>query len=157
MSRSIPRSWARRSTRCAASVAPELFGGFDVTTFPATSLPALALAAAAYRHDRGAGEAVSVELRNLVFERGRDVADPQVLTDVGERFGVVAGPADADEVLADHREGVARGVVGSPHFFTPAGSFFCPTLDISRAGDGELQIRFDADGFEQFLVACFGT
>jgi predicted DsbA family dithiol-disulfide isomerase len=138
-------------------VAPELFVGFDEAAFPATSLPALALASAASRRDRATGEAVSLELRDLLFERGRDVADPEVLGTVSERFGVVAAPRDRAEVLADHREGVARGVVGSPYFFTPGGSFFCPTLDISHGADGELRVGFDADGFDRFVLACFGT
>jgi predicted DsbA family dithiol-disulfide isomerase len=137
-------------------VAPDLFGGFDPGAFPSTSLPALALSAAAYRRDSTTGEAVALALRDLVFERGRDVADPAVLDEVATRFGLAVAATDVETVTADHDEGVARGVVGSPHFFTPEGSFFCPSLDISRDDEGELHVRFDQQGFEQFVDACFG-
>jgi len=40
-------------------VAPDLFAGFAPAAFPATSLPALALAAAAYERDPATGEQVS--------------------------------------------------------------------------------------------------
>ena len=139
-----------------AQVAPDLFTGFDPASFPSTSLPSLALTAAAYRRDQATGESVALALRDLVFEAGRDISDPAVLEEVAARFGIDAQPVDADTVTADHDEGVARGVVGSPHFFTPEGSFFCPSLDVSRDDDGELHVRFDQHGFEQFADACFG-
>ena len=138
-------------------VAGDLFRAFDPDAFPATSLPAMALAAAGYRVDVATGEAVSLELRDLLFEQGRDIADPAVLAEVAERHGV---SFDVDEppvelVQADHAEGEERGVQGSPHFFTPAGAFFCPSLDISRDADGHLRITADPVGFEQFLDSCF--
>src|SRR5690242_3680214 len=46
-----------------------LFSGFSEHSFPATSLPALALASAAYERDLVTGERVSLELRDLLFER----------------------------------------------------------------------------------------
>lgn len=139
-----------------ASVAPDLFTGFDPDAFPSTSRPALALSAAASRRDPVTAEEVALALRDLVFEQGVDVSDPGVLADVAGRFGVSVDPADDEAVLADHREGQARGVVGSPHFFTPDGSFFCPSLDIDHAPDGSLRIRFDQAGFDRFVDACFG-
>jgi predicted DsbA family dithiol-disulfide isomerase len=139
-----------------AQVAPDLFGGFDPDAFPSTSLPALALGAAGYRRDATTGEAVALALRDLVFEQGRDVADRAVLDEVAARFGLDVTSTDVETVTADHDEGVARGVVGSPHFFTPEGSFFCPSLDISRDDEGELHVRVDQRGFEQFVDACFG-
>ena len=102
------------------------------------------------------GEAVALALRELLFEDGRDVADPAVLDEIAARFGVTVEPEDAETVAADRREGAARGVVGSPHFFTPEGSFFCPSLDIHRDDDGGLHVDFDRAGFEQFVDACFG-
>ena len=60
-------------------VAPDLFVGFDVTRFPTTTLPALSLAAAAYRAGNAAGEAVSLALRTALFEDGRDVSDSEEL------------------------------------------------------------------------------
>lgn len=90
-------------------VAPEAFAGFDVGAFPATSLPALAVANAANRQSVEVGEAVSLELRRLLFEEGVDISDPHVLDDVASRHDLDVGPADAEAVLADHREGVERG------------------------------------------------
>lgn len=138
-------------------VAPDLFVGFDRESFPATSMPAMALAAAAYALDVTTGEAVSLELRDLLFEQGTDIADPTVLAGVAERHGVAFDAADPalDAVHADHAEGQRRHVTGSPHFFTPAGDFFCPSLDVSRDANGHLRITADPVGFEQFLDSCF--
>ena len=57
-------------------VAADLFVGFDRARFPATSLPALELAAAAYRRDMPSGERVSLTLREALFERGREHLPP---------------------------------------------------------------------------------
>jgi 2-hydroxychromene-2-carboxylate isomerase len=118
----------------------------------------MALAAIAYQASPRAGEAVSLELRDLLFEQGVDVASGEVLADVAGRHGLALAPGaldDRSKVEADHAEGVARGVVGSPHFFTPAGGFFCPALDVRRDGQGHLRIHADPEGFEAFLDACF--
>ncbi len=138
-------------------VADDLFTGFSQDAFPATSMPALALAAVAYDVDVATGEAVSLELRDLLFEQGRDIADADVLAGVAARHGVAFDPADppVDRVHADHAEGKERGVQGSPYFFTPAGAFFCPSLDISRDAQGHLRITADAAGFQQFVDSCF--
>jgi predicted DsbA family dithiol-disulfide isomerase len=137
-----------------AQVAAELFTGFDETSFPATSLPALALAAAAYDQDIGTGERVSLALRDELFERGTDIADHDVLERLADAHGVPVDLADTRRVLEDHAEGVARGVIGSPHFFTPAGSFFCPALDVERDSRGHLRITADG-GFDEFMAICF--
>lgn len=138
-------------------VAGDLFRAFDPAAFPATSLPAMALAAAGYAVDVATGEAISLELRDLLFEQGRDISDPDVLRRVAHRHGLDIDLDDppVDLVLADHAEGKERGVQGSPHFFTPAGSFFCPSLDISRDAAGHLRITADPVGFGQFLDSCF--
>ncbi|HRA34092.1 MAG TPA: hypothetical protein PK748_04165, partial [Acidimicrobiales bacterium] len=136
-------------------VAPDLFTAFDRGAFPSSSLPALALARAAYRWSPAAGEAVSLELRNLLFEVGEDIGDPVVLARVGDAHGVVVDAEDVTGVLTDHEEGVRRGVIGSPHFFTADGSFFCPALDVGRDPAGHLRITADPEGFESFLARCF--
>ena len=136
-------------------VAPDLFQGFSPSAFPATSLPALALAAAAYGRDLDTGERVSLALRDLLFEQGVDIADIAVLRGLATEHGVEFDPTDKRAVLDDHAEGVERGVIGSPHFFTPAGGFFCPALEVHRGADGHLQITADLDGFEQFAASCF--
>ncbi len=51
-------------------------------------------------------------------------------------------------------KGARRGVVGSPHFFTPGGDFFCPSLDVSRDAHGHLRISADPDGFDAFVTTC---
>lgn len=138
-----------------AQVAPELFGRFDADTFPRTSLPALALTHAAYRVDAEVGEAVGLALRSVLFDDGRDISDRAVLDEVAARFGV--GPVTAEDVAsveADHRDGVARGVVGSPFFFTPdGGKHFCPSLHIERVQD-HLAVDFDVAHFEAVIAAA---
>lgn len=138
-----------------AAVAPDLFTDFAASSFPSTSLPGLALAAAAYRTSLEVGEAVSLELRRLLFEEGTDVSDPAVLDRVAAQHGVERTADDLDAVCADHAEGAERGVVGSPHFFTPNGAWFCPALDVSRDPQGHLRIAMDLEGFDAFVTACF--
>lgn len=136
-------------------VAPDLFTGFVPEAFPATSLPALALEAAAYRHDPRTGEAVSFELRDRLFEHGQDVADRTVLTEVAERHGIAHDLDDDRAPRLDHEEGGARGVIGSPHFFTPTGSFFCPALEVRRDDTDHLIVHADPSSFDRFLASCF--
>ncbi len=136
-------------------VAPDLFSGFAESAFPATSLPALALTSAAYARDPQTGERVSLELRDLLFEQGRDIADPVVLAEVAAEHGVEVGDADVRRVHDDHAEGAARGVIGSPHFFTPSGDFFCPALDVHHDASGRLAVAPDPARFDRFLSSCF--
>jgi len=120
------------------SVTPELFGGFDAAALPASSIAAFGLEAAAYERSEATGEAVSLALREALFEHGLDIADPAVLRDVADRFGVVPpGPERSKELVeAAYEEGRARGVQGSPYIFVGAGSgHFCPALRIERQGD----------------------
>ena len=135
-------------------VAPDLFAGFDPSSFPRSSLPALAAEHAAYRLGAGRGLGFSLAIRNALFEHGADISDVEVLRRLAEEHEVPpADSADALAVEADHRDGVERGVVGSPHFFTPSGDFFCPTLDIDH-DDGGYTITFDQAGFDSFLTAA---
>lgn len=136
-------------------VAPDLFEGFTEASFPSTSIPALTLAAAAHQHDLVTGERISLALRDLLFEQGVDIADAAVLRHLADEHGVPVDLADTTLVRADHTEGAARDVTGSPHFFTPAGGFFCPALDVSRDAGGHLRITADPDGFGRFVDSCF--
>lgn len=135
--------------------APDMFAGFVESSFPASSLPALALAAAAYEHDLRTGERVSLELRDLLFEQGVDVGDVAVLRHLADENGVTVDLDDTTRVHADHTAGAARHVTGSPHFFTSAGGFFCPALDVRRDTDGHLRITADPAGFDRFVADCF--
>jgi predicted DsbA family dithiol-disulfide isomerase len=133
---------------------PDLFTGFDVATFPASSLPAFALAAAAHRKDPHTGEAVSLALRQLLFEDGADVGSLDALAPLANQHGLTVEDIDHETVRADHADGVRRGVVGSPHFFTAGGGFFCPALDVSRDSHGHLRILANPDEFDRFVDAC---
>lgn len=133
-----------------------LFEGFVEASFPRSSIGALALAAAAYEQDICLGERISLALRDLVFEHGVDIGDDEVLGRLAAEHDLSVDLTDTRRVLQDHAEGVARGVTGSPHFFTPQGNFFCPALDVRRDADGRLQVTPDPGRFEQFVAACFG-
>lgn len=118
-----------------AQVAPDLFTGFDPAAFPATSIPAFRLAAAAYRRDDATGEAVSLALRDALFEHGRNIAAPDVLAEIAARHGL-GEPAEERCVHDDWAAGRERGVIGSPHFFVGAEGHFCPLLHITRVDGG---------------------
>jgi predicted DsbA family dithiol-disulfide isomerase len=138
-------------------VAPDLFAGFDPVRFPATSLPALDLAAAAYETGLAAGERASLLVRDALFEQGRDLDDPAVLEEIAAAVGIpMPGEEARARVLADWHEGQARGVIGSPHFFVGPDSWFCPSLDITRV-DGHLVIRSDPNAFEAFIDHCLAV
>ena len=136
-------------------VSPGLFRGFDERRFPASSLPALTLAAAAYARSPAHGERVSLALRDALFEQGRDIADPPTLAGIASDAGVempVEGTTAA--VVDEWHEGRRRGVIGSPHFFVGGTGFFCPSLDIHRV-DGHLRLSWDHDALARFLARCF--
>lgn len=137
-------------------VAPGLFAGFDPDTFPGSTLPALAATAAAYRRSPAAGDAFALAVRVALFEEGRDVSDASVLADLARRLDVEeATDADRAAVEADLTAGRDRGVVGSPHWFTSTGDFFCPSLKIHH--DGDLwDVHFDRAGFDTFLTDALG-
>lgn len=135
--------------------APDMFVGFRPEAFPSTSLPALALVAAGYRRSRAEGEALSLLLREALFEHGVDIADPAVLGRIAAAHDLVVGDEDHEAVHADLRAGAARGVIGSPHFFTPTGDFFCPALEVRRDDAGHLHVHADPEAFDAFVDSCF--
>ena len=138
-----------------AGVAPDLFAGFDPSTFPSSTLEAMASEGAAYGVSADVGERFALAVRDALFERGLDVGDADVLAAVRDEVGAPE-PSDDDRaaVRADHEEGRGRGVSGSPHFFTPAGDFFCPSLAIEHP-DGGLEVHFDEAGYRRFVDAAF--
>jgi predicted DsbA family dithiol-disulfide isomerase len=127
---------AREIEALRDSVAAELFGGFSLTTWPDTSIPAFGLIANAYAHDDATGEAVSLAVRDALFEQGRDIADGNVLRHIGAPYGVT--PLDRESAQAATRRDWERGrdrlVRGSPHFFVGNRNWFCPSLAIKRRG-----------------------
>jgi predicted DsbA family dithiol-disulfide isomerase len=139
------------------SVAPDLFTHFDPAAYPTSSVPALALTAAAYGRDVRTGEQVALALRDLLFERGTDIGDPDVLGVLAHRHGLDrACLADDGAVRAELEEGRRRGVVGSPHYFIEGRDVFCPSLDVSKP-EGSMQVHFDATAFEAFVESAFHT
>jgi predicted DsbA family dithiol-disulfide isomerase len=137
------------------SVAPDLFQGFRPDRFPTSTLAGLHLTEAAYRSSLDDGEQVALELRDLLFERGENIADPSVLARVAAQHGLhPEAPVGDDPVEAALAEGRDRGVVGSPHFFVGSEGWFCPALDV-QLKDGHLVIRSDPDAFSAFLDRCF--
>jgi predicted DsbA family dithiol-disulfide isomerase len=127
------------------------FVGLRPDRWPATTLPALELAAAAYEVDAATGLAVSLALRAALFEQGRDVGDPDVLAAIAAEHGIT--PHDmSDAVQADYDDGLARVVSGSPHFWVGDSDFFCPALEIGHDADNHLTARFDPDGLARFFA-----
>lgn len=149
-----PHLIAEEVDELRAQVAPDLFTGFVSDRFPDSTLPALELAAAAYARSATQGERVSLALRDVLFEQGRDIASPEVLAEVAHAVGMEPTiDGGHPRVLADWAEGRDRGVIGSPHFFLGEEGFFCPSLAITRI-DGRLQITSDPDAFDAFLQRC---
>jgi predicted DsbA family dithiol-disulfide isomerase len=134
-------------------VSPDLFRGFDPTVFPATSIPAFGLVAAGYAASVDVGEALSIAVRAALFETAQPIDDDGVLRDLGRAFGVVPlGRAAAEAaVRRDWDAGKARGVRGSPHFFSGADHWFCPALAIEKRDDG-YHARIAGDRVEAFLA-----
>jgi len=95
-------------------------------------------------------------VRHVLFDVGRDPSHLEVLRPLLAAHGLgLPSPADFDTVMADHAEGVSRGVRGSPHFFVDEADFFCPALDIGRDSSG-YHIAVDVAGFDRFAGAVFG-
>lgn len=118
-------------------VAPGLFLHFTSAAVPHTALPAFALAAEAYSRGDDVGEAVSLALRDALFEDGADIADADVLSAIGHEHGV--GPTNArarDAARVDYAAGRARAVQGSPHFFVGERGAFSPLLRIEEHDGG---------------------
>jgi predicted DsbA family dithiol-disulfide isomerase len=142
-----------------ASVRPDLFAGFTVDSFPDTSMAAFTLTAAADRTgDPVLIEEVGIALRDAVFEEGLDLGRPEVVGQIAARFGIepLDDEATSAAVRADWDEGRSRGVVGSPHFFTAdGGSWFCPSLAISRDDVGNFVVAWKL-GTNAFVEGLFG-
>jgi predicted DsbA family dithiol-disulfide isomerase len=145
----IGRSAAALRTQVDAA----LFADFDVSRLPETFLPALDLEKVAYAHDPRVGELVSIDLRDELFVRGRDVSDPTVLGEIAFRHGLGDASARREDVLADWAEGQRLGVAGSPHFFCGDRNEFSPGLAIDKHL-GEVTVTPTLDRLRHFLDAC---
>jgi predicted DsbA family dithiol-disulfide isomerase len=134
---------------------PSSFAGFRPEAFPATAMPALELAAAAYAVGDATGERMSLALRDALFEDGRDVSDPSVLRALAadQDMDLPTLGAYRDSVEEDLAEGRRRGVEGSPHFFVGEHDSFAPGIQVEET-DGEMRIRFDPARFEELVSAA---
>jgi 2-hydroxychromene-2-carboxylate isomerase len=151
-----PKAAVEHARELREQVSPQLFQGLDHARFPQSTIPLLATVARGYRIALEVGEALSFEIRDLLFERGQDVADPDVLAALANTFGVGApDPDDYAVVVADWKEGRSRGVLGSPHFFCGASNVFCPSLQISRnVGETGKVIQRNLGRLTGFLDGC---
>jgi len=128
------------------------FSGLRSDRWPATTIPALNLAASGYERNPATGLAVSLELRSALFEHGHDVSDPEVLAHIAAIHELAPPPAQASAaVTTDYEAGRERGVKGSPHFFVASDDFFCPALDLGHDDEGHLTARFDAEMLAAFF------
>ena len=133
------------------------FRGLRADRWPATTIPALELAAAAYARDAATGLAVSMELRAALFEQGVDVADPDALALIAAAHHLDADDPDLERsIRSDYEAGQRRGVRGSPHFFMGDDDFFCPALDLGHDADGHLTARFDSAMLADFFARVDG-
>src|SRR3546814_4521111 len=105
-----PKMAAEHVADLRAQCAPDAFAGFDPERFPSTTLPALALAAAAYRYTGPVGERVSLALRDALWEQGRDISDTEVLAEIATAHGIVDGwgPEDERSVTEDWHLEIGR-------------------------------------------------
>ncbi len=150
-----PSTTAQHIADLRQQVAAHLFVGFDVTTFPHSSIEALGLASVAYRIDASTGEAVTLALRDALFEEGLDISSRAVLTSVAFAHGLEYSPGHGLEaVLADWSDGQRRAVRGSPHFFCRGDEAFCPVLDITRDERGHLFVQRTTEMLNRFLETC---
>lgn len=121
-------------------------------------MPAFALTAAADRTgDPALIEEVGMALRDAVFEDGVDIGEADAVAALADSFDLwpLDSAATTSAVRADWDKGKARGVIGSPHFFTAdGGSWFCPGLDISRDSRGDFVVAWKK-GTEEFVERVF--
>jgi predicted DsbA family dithiol-disulfide isomerase len=150
------------------------FEGLEGVAWPATTIPALELTAAAYAIDPASGLAVGLALRAALFREGRDISDPAVLAAIAVEHGLDPPSRDLTSLglqsldrqsldlggdaatRRDYAEGQRRGVRGSPHYWAGDDDFFCPALVIGHDGDGPLTADFDPSGLTSFLTAAIG-
>jgi predicted DsbA family dithiol-disulfide isomerase len=137
-----------------AQVTPELFGGFNPESFPASTLGVLAAEAAAHAAGPEVGEHFSLEVRSVLFDRGIDPSDPEVLQDLLADHEVDPATVDPDAARKSWEEGKAIGVTGSTYFVVGNHGWFCPSLEIGKEG-GLYDVKYDVETLDRFFAAAF--
>ena len=130
-----------------------LFAGFDPRQFPTTSLPALALVAAARREGRDAAT-VDEWLRRAMWEDGRDIGDAALIDQLAVEYDLTVTDDDYAAVRRDWNEGQRRGVEGSPHFFCGDHDKFAAGLSVDHDAEGNIRVAHDRAGLDGFLRGC---
>ena len=147
-------SSAKRSPRRNGPSHPASSGILAVVV-PADIDPGTDTHCARYEIDAATGERVAVLLRWALFEHGFDIADPfRRLEEIAARHGISDVTPSESLCAAEHRRGVARGVVGSPHFFTAHGDYFSPGLDVSHDPGGRVRLAPSGARFDNFMDAA---
>ncbi|HVA73306.1 MAG TPA: hypothetical protein VNF71_01910 [Acidimicrobiales bacterium] len=146
----------RHSVELREQATPYLFEEFDGSHFPKSTIPVLALVAKGYKVGYRVGESLSFEVREFLFEHGQDVSDPVILSRIGRYYDLgPPGPDDYATVVADWKEGIDRGVRGSPHFFCGEADIYCPSLDIATQPEGKSKtIRGNLERLGLFVDGC---
>lgn len=154
-----PAAAVAHSVELREQVAPDLFEEFDGTSFPRSTIPVLAMVAKGYKVGFRVGKSLSMEVREVLFEQGRDVADPEILAHVARYFDLgLPGPDDYATVVQDWKEGIERGVRGSPHFFCAGQGMFCPFLDTTPGVAGEAnRITRNYERLVTFVDDCLSS
>ena len=125
---------------------------------PTTTLPALACAHAANRHGTATGEAVSLALREALFEAGLDISRaPGAGRDRRTVWRGPAGPPRRGWRARRLARGNGAGRQGLTTLLLRGPDAFCPSLDISRDGQGHLTVKPDFEALDAFLKGCVGA
>ena len=109
------------------------------------------------RSTTATGEAVSLAVRDALFEAGSGCRRPERVAAIGQQLNVEPLElAQAESaVRADWELGQARGVQGSPHFFVGERGWFCPSLEISHEGE-RFDVRLAEETMRDFYAAALG-
>ncbi len=146
------RAVASKAASLRDKLGLNLFTGTDPARWPVTTIPALNLTASAYGVSSETGLAVSLEIRNALFERGLDISEADVLGQIAASHGLDTPEREPSQgVTDDYKAGKARGVKGSPDFFIGDDEFFCPALDLGHDESGDLTASFDLAGLNEFM------
>ncbi|MFA9565663.1 MAG: hypothetical protein ACERLM_13280, partial [Acidimicrobiales bacterium] len=104
---------ADKAEALRSQLGTDRFHDFDGSAYASTFLPAMELTTVAYETDPTTGEAVALEVRELTFEQGIDVADPAVLVDLARRHGPCRiEPAQQPRTLVSEQDPLARRRAG---------------------------------------------